>query len=72
MDRTRLRPVALLTARKQIDFLKEWIDERVEDIVSGRVEHPEKPILLPEERRQRRAFQRSASGATRSLVSCLG
>jgi hypothetical protein len=33
-----------MTVRREIDFLKKWIGERVDDIVAGRISHPEKTM----------------------------
>ena len=33
-----------MTVRTLLDFLKQWIDERVEDINAGRIANPEKTI----------------------------
>jgi hypothetical protein len=34
-----------MTVRAQIDFLKTWIDHRVDDVSSGRVSHPNKTFV---------------------------
>ena len=44
--RDPLQPIVYenyMTVRKQRDFLKQWIDERVEDIAAGSIANPEKP-----------------------------
>ncbi|WP_246584708.1 hypothetical protein [Yersinia kristensenii] len=43
--RDPLQPIVYenyMTVRKQLDFLKQWIDERVDDINNGRTANPEK------------------------------
>lgn len=45
--RDPLQPIVYenyMTVRKHLDFLKQWIDERVEDINSGRLKNPEKTM----------------------------
>ena len=77
-----------MTVRALLNFLKAWIDERLDDIASGRRRGPgeDDRLVLAEECRQRRAFQQegrglrvlpqfrraSANGATRSSASCRG
>jgi cytochrome P450 len=34
-----------MTVRNRLDFLKQWIDERVEDITNGRTANPEKTMV---------------------------
>jgi len=45
--RDPLQPIVYenyMTVRRQRDFLKQWIDERVEDIATGRIANPEKTM----------------------------
>jgi hypothetical protein len=45
--RDPLQPIVYenyMTVRKQREFLKKWIDERVEDIATGRIANPEKTM----------------------------
>ncbi|ATM94490.1 Uncharacterised protein [Yersinia frederiksenii] len=45
--RDPLQPIVYenyMTVRKQLDFLKQWIDERVDDINNGRTANPEKTM----------------------------